>query len=209
MKILFNGCSWTQGIELLNNEKHRFSKLTSNHFNIEEYNIGYRKSDNTSIVERYIKSLKEDSFDMCVMQCSFFERFKIPINDVGTLVYPNAKLHQPTSIGLGFKVGQYIYRTNKKYETYIYHHFFSIASLYQICKLKNIKLVLFFIDEQSIEPFEKISKNYKYDFDIVKTSLLEVANPNTCKFGPRNHPLEDGHKLLAEKLFIPEIEKRL
>ena len=40
MKIYFDGCSWTHGTELENKKKTRFSKLISDYYNAEEYNLG-------------------------------------------------------------------------------------------------------------------------------------------------------------------------
>ena len=42
MRIYFDGCSWTKGEELENQEEDRFSRLVANHFDAEEYNIAIR-----------------------------------------------------------------------------------------------------------------------------------------------------------------------
>ena len=39
MKILFNGCSWTEGAELENPEEERYSRLVCNELGADEKNI--------------------------------------------------------------------------------------------------------------------------------------------------------------------------
>ena len=52
---------------------------------------------------------------------------------------------------------------------------------------------------------------YYYSTDLVDRSLFIAANENTgmvewahaagCKFGPEHHFLEDGHRLVADKVY--------
>ena len=69
MKIYFDGCSWTHGCELQEPENTRWSKLVSDYYGAEEYNI----SENGSCNRRIVRNLLEhnlDDYDIIIIQMS-------------------------------------------------------------------------------------------------------------------------------------------
>lgn len=67
MKIYYDGSSWTYGSELLEPEKTRWTKIVSDHYNAEEYNIGLKGSCNRRMVRNLIEhDLNE--FDIVIIQ---------------------------------------------------------------------------------------------------------------------------------------------
>ena len=67
MKIYFDGCSNTAGLELKDPLNTRFSKLVCNHFNAEEYNIG-RVSGSDRRMARNLLEHDLSQYDMFVIQ---------------------------------------------------------------------------------------------------------------------------------------------
>ena len=67
------GCSHTTGMELTNPEKDRYSALTSNMFNAEEYNYSHRGDCNFQILQRCLDKIQEP-VDLVLIQWSFFSR---------------------------------------------------------------------------------------------------------------------------------------
>ena len=56
MKIYFNGCSHTWGAELSNPEEQRYSKLVSDHFGAEEYNISQRGGSDKRVLRNLLET---------------------------------------------------------------------------------------------------------------------------------------------------------
>ena len=67
MKIYFDGCSNTAGLELKDPLNTRFSKLVCNHFNAEEYNIG-KVSGSDRRMARNLLEHDLSQYDMFVIQ---------------------------------------------------------------------------------------------------------------------------------------------
>ena len=67
MKIYFDGCSNTAGLELKDPLNTRFSKLLCNHFNAEEYNIG-KVSGSDRRIARNLLEHDLTQYDMFVIQ---------------------------------------------------------------------------------------------------------------------------------------------
>ena len=52
MKIYFDGCSWTKGEELENQEEERFSKLICDELGAEETNLAINGGSNDRIIRK-------------------------------------------------------------------------------------------------------------------------------------------------------------
>ena len=72
MKIYFDGCSWANGAELKNID-NRYSKIISNYYKAEEYNIAENGGCNRRIV-RNILDHNIDDFDLFVIQMTMHSR---------------------------------------------------------------------------------------------------------------------------------------
>ena len=71
MKIYFDGCSWTQGTELENQEEERYSKLICNHLGAEENNLGYGGGSNDRIVRNLLVENNIEKYDAAFIQMTF------------------------------------------------------------------------------------------------------------------------------------------
>lgn len=71
MKIYFDGCSWTKGEELENQEEERFSKLLCNELGAEETNLAVCGGSNDRIVRNLLVENNIEDYDLAVIQMTF------------------------------------------------------------------------------------------------------------------------------------------
>tara|TARA_B100001057_G_scaffold365594_1_gene368725 strand:- start:10 stop:690 length:681 start_codon:yes stop_codon:yes gene_type:complete len=71
MKIYFDGCSWTEGAELENQEEERFSKVLCNELGAEEYNFAVCGGSNYRIVRNLLVQNNIEDYDLAVIQMTF------------------------------------------------------------------------------------------------------------------------------------------
>ena len=75
--ILFDGCSWTWGDELENNEKDRFSTLVSDHLGKDHVNISERGKSNDGILRSTMEYCENNKVDFAVIQFTKISRREI------------------------------------------------------------------------------------------------------------------------------------
>jgi len=68
MKIYFNGCSWTYGIELNNPQQDRFSRLICDYFEAEEINLSVPGGSNDKIVRELLTQTDITQYDLGIIQ---------------------------------------------------------------------------------------------------------------------------------------------
>ena len=66
MRIYFDGCSWTKGEELENQEKERYSKLICDELGAEETNLAIKGGSNDRIVRNLLVENQIEQFDWAV-----------------------------------------------------------------------------------------------------------------------------------------------
>jgi len=71
MKIYFDGCSWTRGVELENEEEERFSRLICNELGAEETNLGKGGGSNDRIIRNLIVENNIEEYDYAVIQMTY------------------------------------------------------------------------------------------------------------------------------------------
>ena len=71
MKIYFDGCSWTKGVELENIEEERYSKLICDQLGAEETNLGYGGGSNDRIVRNLLVENNIEKYDAAFIQMTF------------------------------------------------------------------------------------------------------------------------------------------
>ena len=71
MKIYFDGCSWTKGAELENEEEERFSKVLCNELGAEEHNLAVSGGSNDRIVRNLIVEHNIEDYDLAVVQMTY------------------------------------------------------------------------------------------------------------------------------------------
>ena len=79
--ILFDGCSWTFGMELEDRERERWSTLVSDHFNTEHVNLGQWGKSNDGILRTTIHHCENHKVDLAVIQFTKDNRREILSGD--------------------------------------------------------------------------------------------------------------------------------
>ena len=81
--ILFDGCSWTVGMELENIERDRFSTLVSDHYQTEHMNIAESGKSNDGILRTTIRHCENNHVDIAVIQLTKMSRREVLSPDKG------------------------------------------------------------------------------------------------------------------------------
>ena len=193
MKIYFDGCSWTKGEELENQEEERYSKLICDELGAEETNLAIKGGSNDRIVRNLLVENQIEQYDLAIIQMTLPVRTEY-YTDKWIRVNPKQNysewLHGEGGDirRLGEKFGYhsdfwkywYMNITNKKFfDVKEKIHYETIKSY---CKTKGVPLIIC-----SINTWSKL----KFDF------VLTVDNNTKCKMG---HPNKLGHQLIAEAM---------
>jgi hypothetical protein len=207
MKILFTGDSWTYGSELggkngiENRLKNRFSKLVCNHFKADETNIAAPGQSNYAIINNAISEIDNNLYNFCVIQLTYFGRIVLPINNrLETFTY------WKRNTDIISIVIRKLFTTNTLGDSIYFKYYYpNIVLFNQYCVSKNVVPIFIFTKTRDIDNFKK---ELKHDIDFVGVSLDKICLDNGVLFGPKLHPLEDGHRVISD-MIIKEIEKRL
>jgi len=199
MKILFTGCSWTYGDELQNPMESRYSKLICDYFKINEYNIAKNGNPTQGIIRLAFNELEKNDYDVCCVQISGQTRFELPFENKIQKFGIN---YHRLSIKKTYLENTVI-SSNSDINVYNEFNYHNIILFDAYCKLKNIKPLFYFLNDEYLKWF-KI--NNKSQIDYLDYSLKGIVPKEML--GPRNHSLEDGHKIIANRI-IGELEKRL
>lgn len=200
MKIYYDGCSWTWGAELEDKDK-RYSKIMSNHYKAEEYNIAERGGCNRRIV-RNILDHNIDDFDLFVIQMTMQSRTEWYDEDEKKFTAVKASLPS------------YLSDEERKYwHAYyekIYHKKYGITDekiYYNLLReiLRDKKHTIVTCTRESFVPFDMdISlklQDTKSRIEVFKSWDYKVPYPTYRQcMAPMNHPNELGHKIIAEML---------
>ena len=81
MKFYFDGCSHTWGAELAEPEVSRYSRLVSDHFGAEEYNIARRGGSDKRVLR---KLLETDLSGMTMLSCNLHVRVALSFGVIET-----------------------------------------------------------------------------------------------------------------------------
>ena len=184
MKIYFDGCSWTQGAELKDINK-RYSKIISNHYKAEEYNIAENGGCNRRIV-RNILDHNIDDFDLFVIQMTMHSRTEYYDGDLQKFIAVKTAIpHHLSEEKRNYWSEYYEKIYQKKYgvtDEKIYYNLIKKI-------LRDKKHIIVTCARESHVPF---------DIDI---SLLLSNNKRSNFLRTRGqHPNILGHKLIAETL---------
>ena len=197
MKIYFDGCSWTQGGELENPEKERFSKLICDKLGAEETNHAIGGGSNDRIVRNLLVEHHIKDYDLAMIQMTSPIRTEYLRVDKWRQFKPDWKLSRMVRGDKELEFG-----ADKKlesadgHEKFLKHYYNNIANLRYFetkekihretirsyCKANNIPLIL-----STINRFSNL------DFDYV----MKVEKATSA---PRKHPNKQGHKIIANDL---------
>ena len=201
MKIYFDGCSWTKGEELENQEEERYSKLICDELGAEETNLAIKGGSNDRIVRNLLVENHIEEYDLAVIQMTLPVRTEYymirkgeyydkcwrrvnPSNNYSRWLHgldgDIRKLGEKFSDHSDFWKYWYMNITNKKFfDVKEKIHYETIKSY---CETKGVPLIIC-----SINTWSKL----KFDF------VLTVDNNTKCKMG---HPNKLGHQLIAEAM---------
>jgi len=198
MRIYFDGCSWTKGEELENQEEERFSRLVANHFDAEEYNIAIKGGSNDRIIRNLIIENNIENYDFAVIQMTFPSRTEYW---EGKWVRVSGKHHYNRWLykEKGMKKKELEekfsekFKNHKEFWIYYYMHVadqkyfenkekIQYETIKSYCKSKNVPLVLCSINNWS-----------KLDFDM-------MMNTHDLKKHWYGHPTKEGHQVIANKI---------
>ena len=87
MKIYFDGCSWTKGVELNNPEEERYSKLVCDEVGAEETNFAMGGGSNDRIIRNLVVENNIEEYDYAVIQMTFPARTEY-LDDKWRIVNP-------------------------------------------------------------------------------------------------------------------------
>jgi hypothetical protein len=202
-KILFSGCSWTYGDELTSIES-RFSKLISDRLNLVEYNISKPRNSIQKISNDTLEQLYKTNYDVVIFQITTFPRFMLPFN--GEMI--SVTKLPPKSYGIDkyfqYKVFELLSNNilkNTSDRDWFNYHYPYLKNVNEYCKAVNVKIIYTFIDEYCKKTFLRFMPPEELvKYNIFETSLKQICQNNSCTFGKREHPLEDGHVAIANAL---------
>ena len=198
MKIYFDGCSWTKGEELENQEEERFSKLICNELGAEETNLAIKGGSNDRIIRNLIIENNIENYDFAVIQMTFPSRTEYWEEK---WVRVSGKHHYNTWLyeRCGIKKEKleekfrYKFKNHKEFWNYYYMHVadqkyfenkerIQYETIKSYCKSKNVPLVLCSINNWS-----------KLDFDV----SMDSRDLKKHWYG---HPTKEGHQVIANKI---------
>ena len=222
MKILFHGCSITWGDELEDRENERYSKLVSNHFLTEDYNISHCGNSNDRIVRESIEHLQDNSFDIVVLQFTvhsrmeWFDKQGFPHRFTPQLTTSHGKLKLKGIAGTDdlrermFSAGKWFYR-------FVYDDIFGVENMWKnillfdaYCKANDIKFIPLLADHYA-EPIRRPEKFYTVGhtgwwkplcegIPVVRIHEGILKESPSPMFLPKNHPSALGHQKISEKV---------
>ena len=195
MKIYFDGCSWTQGAELENEEEERFSKLLCDELGAEETNLAIGGGSNDRIVRNLLVENNIEDYNLAVIQMTYPVRTEF-YNNEWIRVNPKnnfsrwlngeggdiRRLGEKFNYHADFWKYWYTDVTNQKYfETKEKIHFQTIKNH---CEVKKVPLILLTINQWT------------------QTTAYQLNLPRKQAFTYHcyGHPTKETHRLIADDL---------
>jgi hypothetical protein len=185
MKIYFDGCSWTRGAELKNKKETRFSKIISEHYGAEEYNIGEFGGCNRRLARNIINHNLDD-YDMFIIQMTIESRTEWYDGNNFTNVRPTTPSTDDEVFWQTYYENYYHQKYGESDELIYYNLFKNI--------LRDKKHIIVSISSSTKLPVKNLQKDLWY-----YNSRSKLLNKKIL-FAPFHHPNELGHKIIAEML---------
>tara|TARA_B100001093_G_scaffold502665_1_gene555956 strand:- start:605 stop:1207 length:603 start_codon:yes stop_codon:yes gene_type:complete len=196
MKIYFDGCSWTKGEELENQEEERYSKLICDKLGAEETNLGMGGGSNDRIVRNLVVENDIKNYDLAVIQMTFPARTEywddewIKVNPKHNYSRWLNRKKEKMDFGLRtlsekftdhnqFWLYYYLKISNSKYfnvKEKIHYH-----TIKNHCKANGVPLILCTIN------------NWSSTRDL----LINSYNLPKAHYG---HPTKEGHQIIAKTI---------
>jgi len=199
MKIYFDGCSHTWGAELAKPEVYRYSRIVSDHFGAEEYNIARRGGSDKRVLRNLIETDLSE-YDYVIVQLTRKSRTEFWCDRNKSWF----QIKNPVRV---LKDGRMKERTNtyldedkkffwKNYWKHIYTE-----------KLGHINQLTYYHAMRNLLKDKKhliigISGKGSVIQVPVDINFTNFESNNTIKYktAPAGHPSEEGHKQIAEEI---------
>ena len=199
MKIYFDGCSNTWGAELAEPKVYRYSRIVSDHFGAEEYNIARRGGSDKRVLRNLIETDLSE-YDYVIVQLTRKSRTEFWCDKNNSWF----QIKNPVRV---LKDGRMKERTNtyldedkkffwKNYWKHIYTE-----------KLGHINQLTYYHAMRNLLKDKKhliigISGKGSVIQVPVDINFTNFESNNTIKYktAPAGHPSEEGHKQIAEEI---------
>ena len=208
MKIYFDGCSNTAGLELKDPLNTRFSKLVCNHFNAEEYNIG-KVSGSDRRMARNLLEHDLSQYDMFVIQLTQKSRSEYWCErDKEWKILKHSLKHRHKDDVDRIKVSNIW----KNYLKYVYTDesgtsnqliYYTLMKILLKDKPHVIIGVEFFHDPLFIGNSISAPVDIRYEYGDPKRLNGKIIRSKTKKCIPRyqgGHPTVEGHRYIADDI---------
>ena len=196
MKIYFDGCSNTWGAELAEPEVSRYSRLVSDHFGAEEYNVSKRGSSDKRIMRNLLEADLEP-YDYVIVQLTCKNRTEFWDNNKKRWMQIN--MDTVTRKGVSKKLNE-----SFSWIDYFKHVYTD--------KLGNInQLTLYHAMRNLLKDKKHLIIGISGWGQIIQVPVdinftnFEVRNSIKYQTVPGGHPSKEGHKIIAEEI-IKHIE---
>ena len=190
MKILFNGCSHTYGVELEHPETQRYSALLGH----DHVNLAQGGKCNDLIVKETIEWLENNTCDFVIVQFTLVTRFSH---------WENGKWrsYQPKNATLTNRVPRYYYKwisSNQLHYTNFWKNVFVMESY---LKKRNIPHYFWRFANKRGDELEKcVYEDLTSWSDMLQHQDLLGHPKNGGKYWLDSHPSPLGHQLIADHL---------
>lgn len=207
MKIVFTGCSYTYGSELKNIDRSRYSRLLCQSIDAEEVNLAVGGSGNDAIFLRLIEYLETNNASHVIIQLTDDHRLSIAGHNPGTFTSLNMSCSRnQMPFDLRRKISEYIYNFGKNNtEAWYRMTRYKLIMVNDYLKNKNIDYVI--CVKRNDGEYGRVN-NYLNDPLIPETikkkflpiGLDELSYGHRSQGPAKGHPIEQGHKIIAEAL---------
>ena len=197
MKILFTGCSSTWGDELEDRLNQRYSKIVSDHYNIEEHNIALCGISNDAIIRNTIQWLENNDTDIVVLQMTVVSRREY-IDRNGFFQKWSVNTIRRNSDSMM----NWYYRVVQNDHSDAENFYKNLFLLETYCKLKSINLVVLCWQRKK----EIFDSGVWISFCKQKIQSIHELLKLNSEWDGGGHPSAENHKTIAEAV-ITSIDK--
>lgn len=206
-KLLTVGDSFTYGEELdLVTKAWPYRLADSLEYKLN--NLGQSGASNANILRKTLEELAVDHYDLVVIGWTSPGRIEWK-DDVG----PAYSIWPGHQVSAGFLNDtpwrqELLNFINKHHcSEYLYQQYLiQVISLQSFCKARNINCVMLNINSKDYyhnvgrEIHEELARQIDTEFFIGWENFGMMQIAHGCPIGPRGHPLDQGHKKIAEKI---------
>ena len=199
MKYYFDGCSNTWGAELAEPEVSRYSRLVSDHFGAEEYNISRRGGSDKRVFRNLLETdLTQYDFVVVQLTCKTRTEFWCDGSNRWMQVKNPAKIMKDGRVKE--RMNTFLDEDKRYFWKNYWKHIYTD-------KLGQINQLTYYHAMRNLLKDKKhliigISSRGQIIQTPVDINFTNFESKNTIKYetAPAGHPSEEGHKQIAEEI---------